>query len=888
MTFQQEYPYKWILMKLVGNYTMLLIPCLFCFLAIGWVLPSHGLEAISIPRALPPCPAKHIRSILVDQKGAIWVAPENDHLYCLEPDQSYAGPWRSLKYSPGIPDTLNFTCLAEDQQGRIWVGTDNQGVAVFNGESWQVHDWKNTLPGNHVTAFAISPKTGEIAMATSDGLAIYHPATDQWLTRTRSHGLVENQIASLAFDATGNLWIAYFCGGISWGHRASSYSQWKTIQAPWIWSEIPYARQPLESSGKGLPSNLCNSVLSGMNGSILVGTCSGLSYKKKNRSWEFLRGRDYLDKNKGLFSAAKLPKKILEKKSSQEGLLPEDFITTLHETQQGYWCGFRRQGAALLDRETLRVRAHQVPDGNKLSNPWVTSIASLPDGTVLCGTYGNGISILERGSGEWTRKNKSTKTSSIPFPSVLPANSQEDILTSIDEIKKNIASAKTNKSPVVFWKDDWMTQGNWCGRYGQEMAALCAANAPLESAILYQSSDISASYMLTSAREMKLVKEQSVHIWGLMGPHRKNDGLRHWVHHFNDQYNPNVLYCPTDATRTEAEWDDHGEAYPYTFDGPDVCALVQVLEPNHHIDLYFFNPNGRKLPEGFRDYLIEVKKVTTDQNPVFLERAFSLPDMQKEWTRMANEKILLRTRVNFFSGTGVYKRFLVHEPGYYLFRVVKNYSFNTILNGLFVSRLGQISKQKFNPLTLDSDFAGLCPHTPDVDIQGLSPQQKDLLSIANMITPDPKLIDRRDALLRQFLRMHLETPNKTPFTEQLRWAINDFTGDDFQHFHEVMETSWAQKQDTQPAYRSAEFMPHAPNVIPFSVEEVNKMHAMQIDWKQYLPGSSPTKSVEEMKAFLKTTSIPQPSNNLTKKHQEAVENAIKKIQEAMAKEQKGK
>lgn len=873
-------------MKVFEKYSLFFILCLL--LAAGWAVPGHGLESISIPRQFPPCPANHVHDILVDRNGSIWIAPENDEIYCLDPDQSYAGPWRSLKYSTGMPDTLNFTCLAEDRQGRIWVGTDNRGAAVFNGESWQVYDWKNALPGNHVTALAVSPKTGEVAIATSDGLAIYHPDQDQWITRTRADGLEENQIASLSFDAAGNLWAAYFCGGVSCGARESGYREWKTTQAPWSWSDTPYARQPLQSSGTGLPSNLCNAILTGTNGGILVGTCSGLSYRKKNRSWEFLRGKDYLDKNRGLFLSEKLPKKFLNKKSGMESLLPEDFVTTLHETQQGYWCGFRRQGAALLDKDTLRVRTHQAPDGKILSNPWVTSIASLPDGTVVCGTYGKGMAVLDRGAGEWTRNNALPHPSAIPFPSARPAPSQEEFLTSIDQIKTETASPKGGKPPIIFWKEDWMTQGNWCGRYGQEMAALCAANAPLESAVLYQSPDINATYSLIAPSKMILIKEQSVNIWGLMGPHRNNDGLRHWVHQIDDKYNQNVLYCPTDATRTEAEWDDHGEAYPYTFDGPDVCALVQVLEPNHHIDLYFFNPNGRKLPQGYRDYLIEVKKVTTSQDPILLERAFHRPEMKKELTRIVNEPVLLRTRVNFFSGTGVYKRFLVTKPGYYLFRVVRNYSFNTLLNGVFVSRRGQIAQRKFDPFRLDFDFGEICPHPPDVDLQELTQHQQDVLTVANLITQDVKTLDARDAILRQFLSMHPQHSPLNPLTEHIRWAVNDFTGEDFQQFDEMMEHSWNHKQDIEPAYRSAEFMPHGRNVIPFSLEEVKKMEMFHIDWKQYLPGASPSRSIEDMKSFLKSKIIPQPDDAFSKKQREVIENTIRKYKEAMEKEQKGK
>lgn len=857
------------------------------YLTLLCAVSAQGLDSIDIPRQLPPCPANHIRDILVDRKGAIWVAPENSEIYCLDPDQSYAGPWRSLKYSTGIPDTLNFTCLTEDQQGRIWVGTDNKGVGVFNGESWKIYDWKNTLPDNHISALAVSPDTGEIAIATAGGLAIYHPSTEEWLIRTRATGLTENQISSLAFDKTGNLWVAYFCGGISFSNKKSEYSTWKTTQAPWVWNEQPYSRQPLVPSGMGLSSNLCNAVLAAANGSILVGTCSGLSYKNKKNPWEFLRGKDYMDKNKGLFENEKLAKKNIARKSNLESLLPEDFVTSLHETPKGYWCGFRRQGAAFLDKENLRVRSRKEPDEKTLPSPWITAITSLPDGTVIGGTYGKGIAILDRGLGTWTRKNTAKNMPIPPFPSASITEQQDHLSSQINAFPNNGTSRPTKQSPIVFWKEDWMTRGNWCGRYGQEMAALCAANAPLESAIIYQSTNTNPTYQLNT-RGVTLVKEKNINIWGLMGPHRKNDGLRHWVHHLNDQYNPNVLYCPTDATRTEAEWDDHGEAYPYTFDGPDVCTLVQVLDANCHIDLYFFNPNGRKSPMGLRDYLIEIKKIATTQNPVFLERAFSLPEMKKELTRIVNEKVLIRTRVNHFSGTGVYKRFLVKEPGYYLFRIVRNYSFNTILNGVFVSSQGQIAKTNFNPLTLDSDFAGISPHPPDVNPDTLNQHQKTLLSIANHITSDPCTLDHRDDILRRFLRKNLHNLSNDPLAEQIRWTVNDFTDDDFQHFHDTMQNSWTHKQDTQPAYRSAEFMPHAPNVIPFSIEEVKKMHVLNIDWKQYLPASTPSKSVEEMKIFLKSQSIGKPSNKMTKRHQEAIEKTIMEHQREAEKSKKGK
>ena len=43
-----------------------------------------------------------------------------------------------MDYYSGFPKGKNFTCIAEDRQGRIWAGTDDSGVAVFNGREWKM------------------------------------------------------------------------------------------------------------------------------------------------------------------------------------------------------------------------------------------------------------------------------------------------------------------------------------------------------------------------------------------------------------------------------------------------------------------------------------------------------------------------------------------------------------------------------------------------------------------------------------------------------------------------------------------------------------------------------------------------------------------------------
>lgn len=119
-----------------------------------------------------------------------------------------------MDYYSGFPKGKNFTCIAEDRQGRIWAGTDDSGVAVFNGREWKMYDRSNALNGEHVYALAISPVSGEVAVATSGGVSIYDPAGDSWKTLDRSTGLVEDQAASAGFDTRGEF-VAGLC--LRWG-----------------------------------------------------------------------------------------------------------------------------------------------------------------------------------------------------------------------------------------------------------------------------------------------------------------------------------------------------------------------------------------------------------------------------------------------------------------------------------------------------------------------------------------------------------------------------------------------------------------------------------------------------------------------------------------------
>lgn len=128
----------------------------------------------------------------------------------------------------------------------------------------------------------------------------------------------------------------------------------------------------------------------------------------------------------------------------------------------------------------------------------------------------------------------------------------------------------------------------------------------------------------------------------------------------------------------------------------------RVPEGRHLVSLYFYNPNGREKLNGHRDFVVEARKILRSSvPPKILTRDIPIrelklpPDcMIEELERQLASPVLARCRVKDFSGSGVYKTFLMNGGGCYGFRVVRNNSMNTILNGVFLTGLASSARKK--------------------------------------------------------------------------------------------------------------------------------------------------------------------------------------------------
>lgn len=115
-----------------------------------------------------------------------------------------AQDFRATQYSlrEGLPQS-KVSCLLEDFRGALWAGTENGGVARFDGQSFRVLNTASGLPGNDIHALAEGPHH-RIWIGTDKGLARFNGVQAERL----AHPAASVMIHALEVDRQNDLIFA--------------------------------------------------------------------------------------------------------------------------------------------------------------------------------------------------------------------------------------------------------------------------------------------------------------------------------------------------------------------------------------------------------------------------------------------------------------------------------------------------------------------------------------------------------------------------------------------------------------------------------------------------------------------------------------------------------
>ncbi|HVS72858.1 MAG TPA: two-component regulator propeller domain-containing protein [Phycisphaerae bacterium] len=619
----------------------------------------------------------HSTALLPDQNHTdLWLASEGQGVWKFHNNQwqQFSRPIPPASPATGPGDNFTYA-LAQDKKHRLWVGTLNHGVSVFNGASWQTYTtWGPSAGplGAHVFALAANPQTGDVWIATNEGLTRYNDSTDSWSNFSRADGLPSDQARALAISpTTGDLFVATAADGLLIGHPADNFHHWDHLPGP------DPSDEPITPSGKGLPSPEGTALAIDSTGRIFLGTTTGLAISSDNgKSFSFFRGKDWIEKVQRRYAGP--PENF---QPSDDGLLSEDWITALSlNAQQKLWISHRTTGVERFDPDTNTITASQTDspmlDTGKPCVNYVRGIATTPNGLPLIARYLVPPTILNIAETKPVPQAIPTPPAALPKPAAPPT------LEELQNLQKQIAAlpAPDKSTPAgAYLGEDWTTAGDWIGHIGRQFARLGAG--PSFAADGYNASVVTGGHYDMEVNSTTFPTDPDLPRRGLFNPYNNS--------------------------RVQSELNDQGfsdnVASP-AVQGPDLWVKVNIPAPRARISIYLLNPDGQTSRNSLRDFILDLRYDTR----LPLGRAARDTDEASTLSQQARldlEKlpVIAHARASDMF-PGFYEQFLARKPGLYWIKINRNHSFVTKLFGIFVDRLGpDITKFPHADYKFDAD-----------------------------------------------------------------------------------------------------------------------------------------------------------------------------------------
>jgi len=204
-------------------------------------------------------PAGGVRSIMVDRQGHVWVSASSGLFRSAAPAPFGAKVAFERQFPPGTQEDEKFLKTIEDAKGQIWTAGD-LGLARWSQGQWTRLTKSDGLRSNNLAHLAEDPD-GSIWVGYRDAFGIsrlnFAEGKLQVTNYTAANGLHSEKTLFLGFDAVGRLWA-----GTDHGVDVFDHVQWRHF-----------------GRSDGLIWDDCNSNAFWIDtdGSVWIGTSRGLS-----------------------------------------------------------------------------------------------------------------------------------------------------------------------------------------------------------------------------------------------------------------------------------------------------------------------------------------------------------------------------------------------------------------------------------------------------------------------------------------------------------------------------------------------------------------------------------------------------------------------------------
>ncbi len=247
------------------------------------------------------------------------------------------------------------TCLLQDQQGFIWIGTQ-RGLVRYDGYrfvlfSKQVGD-AQSIADNFIHALH-QTQDGTLWIATQNGLSQYLPeqrAFKNFYADGQTNSLTHNHIRAITSDQQGNLWLGSNSGLVYLARGTTQFTHYQL----------------------GLVDSTVNSLLFDSRNQLWVGSANGLyQFDRKSKKHTAINPSEFNNKN----------------------------IQTLFLAQDDQiWLGTKQHGAAFMRKPDQVNWVNDLQKGS--THHWVSSFMQPNSKQLWLSTYGGGVSVLDASNGE--------------------------------------------------------------------------------------------------------------------------------------------------------------------------------------------------------------------------------------------------------------------------------------------------------------------------------------------------------------------------------------------------------------------------------------------------------------------------------------------------------
>lgn len=144
----------------------------------------------------------NITTIYADNEDNVWVgAYVKNGISKINPDKTITNYKLGANISP--------TCMVKDKQGILWIGTQGQGIYLFEADTVIGHiGQEEGLVSNLINTLTLD-KNNNVYIGTNKGINVYNRIDERIISYGAKNGFVgvENNPSAAYYDSNGNLWF---------------------------------------------------------------------------------------------------------------------------------------------------------------------------------------------------------------------------------------------------------------------------------------------------------------------------------------------------------------------------------------------------------------------------------------------------------------------------------------------------------------------------------------------------------------------------------------------------------------------------------------------------------------------------------------------------------